>query len=113
MATLVTAVVRPHSVDGVKDALKGAGITGITVTEVKGFGRQGGQTETYRGAEYTIEFLPKMKMEVIVSDAMAAEVVELISSAAQSGKIGDGKIWTVPLGTLKRIRTGEMGDDAI
>ncbi len=113
MPTLVTAVIRPHSLDAVKDALKSSGVTGITVTEVKGFGRQGGHTETYRGAEYTIEFIPKIKVEAIVADAMAADAVATISGAASSGKIGDGKIWTAPLGSLTRIRTGEMGDDAI
>jgi nitrogen regulatory protein P-II 1 len=113
MATLVTAVIRPHSLDAVKDALKASGITGITVTEVKGFGRQGGKTEVYRGAEYTVEFLPKVKLEAIVPDADAASVVQTIASAAGTGKIGDGKVWTFPLGSLLRIRTGELGDDAI
>jgi nitrogen regulatory protein P-II 1 len=113
MATLVTAVIRPHSVDAVKDALKGIGVTGLTLTEVKGFGRQGGHTETYRGAEYTVDLLPKMKVEVIVAAGMAAEVISVIGSAAGSGKIGDGKVWSFPLETLMRIRTGEQGDDAI
>ncbi len=113
MATLVTAVIRPHSLDAVKEALKGIGVTGITITEVKGFGRQGGHTETYRGAEYTVEFLPKVKVEAIVVDAMAPDVVSAISGAAGSGKIGDGKIWTFPLESLMRIRTGEQGDDAV
>jgi nitrogen regulatory protein PII len=113
MATLVTAVIRPHSLDAVKEALKGIGVTGITITEVKGFGRQGGHTETYRGAEYTVEFIPKIKLEAIVPAALAAEVVQTIGSAAGSGKIGDGKVWTFPLDSLLRIRTGEQGDDAI
>ena len=86
---------------------------GITVTEVKGFGRQGGKTETYRGAEYTVDFLPKMKVEVICADADADRVVETITASASTGKIGDGKIWTVALDRLVRIRTGEMGADAI
>jgi nitrogen regulatory protein P-II 1 len=113
MPTLVTAVIRPHSLDAVKEALKAAGITGITVTEVKGFGRQGGHTETYRGAEYTVELLPKVKVEAIVPATIAAEAVQAIASAAASGRIGDGKIWTVPLESLVRIRTGQRGDDAI
>jgi len=113
MATLVTAVIRPHSLDAVKEALKGIGVTGITVTEVKGFGRQGGHTETYRGAEYTVEFLPKVKVEAIVTGSLAPEVVSAIASAAGSGKIGDGKIWTFPIESLMRIRTGEQGDDAV
>ena len=113
MATLVTAVIRPHSLEAVKDALKGAGVTGMTISEVKGFGRQGGHTETYRGAEYTVDLLPKIKLEAIVGADMVASVVEAISGAAGSGKIGDGKIWTYPIDTLMRIRTGEQGDDAI
>lgn len=113
MTTLITSIIRPHSLDGVKDALKAIGITGMTASEVKGFGRQGGQTETYRGAEYQIEFLPKIKLEVIVTDDLVDQVVSTISSAASSGRIGDGKIWTIPLGSLSRIRTGEMGDDAV
>jgi nitrogen regulatory protein PII len=113
MATLVTAVIRPHSLDAVKEALKAAGVTGITITEVKGFGRQGGHTEVYRGAEYTVEFLPKIKLEAIVAADLAPEVVQTITAAAGSGKIGDGKVWTVSLDSLLRIRTGEQGDDAI
>jgi nitrogen regulatory protein P-II 1 len=112
MATLVTAVIRPHSLDAVKEALRGAGVTGITVTEVKGAGRQGGQTETYRGAEYQIDLLPKIKVEAIVPDAQAAEVEDAIVGAARSERIGDGKIWSLPLGSLIRIRTGERGDEA-
>ncbi len=113
MATLVTAVIRPHSLDAVKEALKGAGVTGITITEVKGFGRQGGHTEVYRGAEYTVDLLPKVKVEAIVAPAAVSDVVSAIAGAAGSGKIGDGKIWTVPLESIMRIRTGELGDDAI
>jgi nitrogen regulatory protein PII len=113
MTTLVTAVIRPHSLDAVKEALEGIGVTGITITEVKGFGRQGGHTETYRGAEYTVEFIPKIKLEAIVPGTLAPEVVSTIASAAGSGKIGDGKIWSLPLDSLLRIRTGEQGDDAI
>lgn len=113
MATLVTAVIRPHSLDAVKEALKGIGVTGITITEVKGFGRQGGHTEVYRGAEYLVEFIPKIKVEAIVAGSLAPEVVTTIAAAAESGKIGDGKIWAFPLESLMRIRTGEQGDDAI
>jgi nitrogen regulatory protein PII len=113
MATLVTAVIRPHALDAVKEALKGAGVTGMTVTEVKGFGRQGGHTETYRGAEYLVEWIPKIKLEAIVADGAVAGVVEAISSSAGSGKIGDGKVWTFPLSSLMRIRTGERGDHAV
>jgi nitrogen regulatory protein P-II 1 len=112
MATLITAVIRPHALDQVKAALSSAGVSGITVTEVKGAGRQGGKTETYRGAEYTIDYLPKIKVEVIVPDATATEVEEVIAGAARTEKIGDGKIWSIPLGSLMRIRTGERGDDA-
>jgi nitrogen regulatory protein PII len=110
---LVTAIIKPHMLDEVKDGLKAKGVTGITVSEVKGFGRQGGHTETYRGTEYTIEFLPKVKVEVVVDDADVDAVVEVIASAAQTGKIGDGKIWTTEVGRLVRIRTGEEGVDAI
>jgi nitrogen regulatory protein P-II 1 len=113
MATIVTAIIRPHSLDTVKDALKAAGVTGITITEAKGFGRQGGHTETYRGAEYTVEFLPKIKLEAIVPDADADSVARTIADAARTGNIGDGKIWTLPVGSLLRIRTGELGDDAV
>jgi nitrogen regulatory protein PII len=110
---LVTAVIKPHKVDEVKDALRGIGIQGITLTEVKGFGRQGGHTETYRGAEYTIEFTPKVKLEVIVDSPDVPAVTEAIQSTASSGQIGDGKIWVSPIEGLIRIRTGEQGKDAI
>jgi len=110
---LVTAIIKPHMLDEVKDALKGKGVTGITVSEVKGFGRQGGHTETYRGTEYTIEFLPKVKVEVVVDDADIDSVVDAIAGSAQTGKIGDGKIWVTGVGRLVRIRTGEEGVDAI
>lgn len=113
MPTLITAIVRPHALDGVKTALKGAGVTGITVSEVRGFGRQGGHTETYRGTEYQVDFLPKLKVEIIVSDGDVADVVSTISDAARTDSIGDGKIWTTPVQSLTRIRTGEVGDDAV
>jgi nitrogen regulatory protein PII len=110
---LVTAVIKPHKVDDVNDALREVGIRGITATEVKGFGRQGGHTETYRGAEYTVEFTPKVKLEVIVDSADVAAVTEAIQSTASTGQIGDGKIWVTPVEALTRIRTGEQGKDAI
>jgi len=110
---LVTAIIKPHMLDEVKDALKGKGVTGITVSEVKGFGRQGGHTETYRGTEYTIEFLPKVKVEVVVDDGDVDSVVDAIAGGAQTGKIGDGKIWVTSVGRLVRIRTGEEGVDAV
>ena len=109
---LVTAIIKPHMLDEVKDALKALGISGMTVSEVKGFGRQGGHTETYRGTEYTIDFVPKVKLEVVV-DGEADGVVDAIGKAAQTGKIGDGKIWVTEVGRLVRIRTGEEGVDAV
>jgi nitrogen regulatory protein P-II 1 len=110
---LVTAVIKPHKLEDVKEALKGVGVQGITVSEVKGFGRQGGHTETYRGAEYTIDFVPKVKIEVVCGTDDAEKVAEAIASSAQTGKIGDGKIWMTSVDRLVRIRTGEMGADAI
>lgn len=110
---LITAVIKPHKVDEAKDALRAVGVKGITITEVKGFGRQGGHTETYRGAEYTIEFTPKIKLEVVVDDDIAGSVVETIRVTANSGQIGDGKIWVSPVEGLVRIRTGEQGKDAL
>ncbi len=113
MLSLVTAVIKPHKLDDVKEALKGVGVQGLTVTEVKGFGRQGGHTETYRGAEYTIDFVPKVKIELVCGTEDAEKVAEAIGTAAQTGKIGDGKIWITSVDRLSRIRTGEMGTDAI
>ena len=110
---LVTAVIKPHMLDQVKSALAAVGVQGLTVTEVKGFGRQGGHTETYRGAEYRVEFVPKVKLEIVVDESISAEVVEAIAKGAQTGKIGDGKIWVTPVGELIRIRTGETGPDAV
>jgi nitrogen regulatory protein P-II 1 len=110
---LITAVVKPFKLDDVKDALKEAGITGITVSEVRGFGRQGGHTETYRGAEYKIDFVPKVSLEVVVDDSAVDTVVEAIKSGAATGKIGDGKIWVSDVDRIVRIRTGEEGADAI
>ena len=108
---LVTAIIKPFTLNAVKDALKAAGIEGLTVTEVQGFGRQGGHTETYRGAEYTIDFVPKLKLELVVDDADLA--IDTIVQAARTGKIGDGKVWVTPVGELIRIRTGERGLEAI
>lgn len=110
---LITAVVKPFKVDDVKDALKAAGIEGITVTESRGFGRQGGHTEVYRGTEYQIDFVPKVKLEVVVTDDRVDAVVDAIAGAAKTGKIGDGKIWVTDVSTVVRIRTGELGSDAI
>ncbi|HNJ97576.1 MAG TPA: P-II family nitrogen regulator [Ilumatobacteraceae bacterium] len=110
---LITAIIKPHKLDDVKDALKAAGITGITVTEVKGFGRQGGHTETYRGSEYKIDFLPKVKLELIVEDGAIDGAIEAVKGAAASGKIGDGKIWVTGIERIVRIRTGEEGAEAI
>ncbi len=110
---LVTAVIKPHMLDEVKESLRSVGISGMTVGEVKGFGRQGGHTETYRGAEYRVDFVPKVKIEIVVDDVDAQQVVEAIATSAQTGKIGDGKIWLTPVGLLVRIRTGERDSDAI
>ena len=110
---LVTAVIKPFKLDDVKDALKEAGVAGITVSEVRGFGRQGGHTETYRGAEYKIDFVPKVSLSVVVADDAADNVVDTIVASAATGKIGDGKIWVTDVERLVRIRTGEEGADAI
>ncbi|MGB9357379.1 MAG: P-II family nitrogen regulator [Acidimicrobiia bacterium] len=110
---LITAVIKPHKVDEVIDALKTAGIQAVTVTEVKGFGRQGGHTETYRGAEYTVDFTPKVKLEIVVDASDVAMATDVIQTTATSGKIGDGKIWITPVESVVRIRTGEQGADAI
>jgi nitrogen regulatory protein P-II 1 len=110
---LVTAIVKPHKLDAVKEALTGVGATGMTVTEVKGFGRQGGHTETYRGAEYQIDFLPKVKVEVLCPTDEAEKIADAIAQSAQTGKVGDGKIWISPIDRAVRIRTGEQGADAV
>ena len=110
---LVTAVIKPFKLDDVKDALKEAGSSGITVSEVRGFGRQGGHTETYRGAEYKIDFVPKVQVKIVVEDSAVDAVVEAITKSAATGKIGDGKIWVTDVDRLVRIRTGEEGSDAI
>lgn len=110
---LVTAIIKPHKVDDVKDALKAAGLQGMTVDEVKGFGRQGGKTEIYRGAEYVVDLLPKVKIETVVPDDIADQVAEVIVAAARTGKIGDGKVWISSIDKIIRIRTGELGDEAV
>ena len=110
---LITAVVKPFKLDDVRTALSEVGVQGMTVTEVKGFGRQKGHTELYRGAEYVVDFLPKVKIELAVDDSMVEQAVEAITKAAQTGKIGDGKIFITPLEEIIRICTGETGPDAI
>lgn len=110
---LITAVVKPHQVDQVKEALNGVGVQGMTVTEAQGYGRQGGHTETYRGTEYKVSFTPKSRLEIVVDDAQSASVVDAIMNAARTGKIGDGKIWVSDVSSMVRIRTGEQGADAI
>jgi nitrogen regulatory protein P-II 1 len=113
MAFLVTAIIKPHRLDDVREAVRGTGVIGMTVSEVQGYGRQSGKTETFRGAEYTIDFVPKVRVEVIVPDTDVDKVVDVIASAARTGKIGDGKLWAYPLDRVMRIRTGELGEDAI
>lgn len=113
MVHLVTAVLKPHRVEEVKDALRGIGVLGMTISEVKGFGRQGGHTETYRGAEYSVDFVPKIKVEVICDSSEADKVVDTIVESARTGKIGDGKIWVSPVERLVRVRTGERDTEAL
>jgi nitrogen regulatory protein PII len=110
---LVTAIIKPFKLDEVREALSEIGIQGMTVSEVKGFGRQKGHTELYRGAEYTVDFLPKLRLELAVADALVEQVVEALCNAAHTGKIGDGKIFVLPLEQAVRIRTGEHGDIAL
>lgn len=109
----VEAIIKPFKLDEVKEALNEIGIQGITVSEVKGFGRQKGHTELYRGAEYVVDFIPKIKMEIIVADEQVAQVVDTIADAAKTGRIGDGKIFVSPIDDIVRIRTGERGEDAL
>jgi len=110
---LVTGIIQPHRLDDVKSALEAAGIRGMTVSEASGYGRQKGHTEVYRGAEYTVDLVPKIRIEVLVNDEDAATVLEVIVTAAQTGKIGDGKVWSVPVDEVARVRTGERGADAL
>ena len=113
MLELVTAVIKPYKVDEVKEALLAIGVEGMTLTEVRGFGRQRGKTENFRGSEYKIDFVPKVRVEIIVDAAHTEHLVSLIGDTARTGKIGDGKVWTTPVGSLLRVRTGETGSDAI
>jgi nitrogen regulatory protein P-II 1 len=110
---LVEAIIKPFKLDEVKDALNDIGIEGITVSEVKGFGRQKGHTELYRGAEYVVDFIPKIKLEIAIADELVAKVVETIETSARTGRIGDGKIFIIPLDEALRIRTGEKGNEAV
>jgi nitrogen regulatory protein P-II 1 len=113
MPYLVTAIIKPFKLEEVKEGLRGAGILGLTVSEIQGYGRQGGKTEAFRGNEYKIEFVPKVMIEVLVDTADVDKVIDIISTGARTGKIGDGKIWATPVDRLMRIRTGELGDDAL
>ena len=113
MVHLVTAVIKPFKLEEVKDALRGAGVLGMTVSEVQGYGRQGGKSETFRGGEYTVSFVPKVKVEVLVDSTDVDKVIDIITSVAKTGKIGDGKIWATNLDRLIRVRTGEQGADAL
>ncbi len=110
---LITAIIKPFKLEDVKVALEGRGIHGLTVSEASGFGRQRGHTEVYRGAEYTVDLVPKVRVEVLVDDANAESVIDAIVGAAQTGKIGDGKVWMVPVEAVVRVRTGERGPDAL
>ena len=110
---LITAILKPFKLDEVKDALQAHGVTGMTVSEASGFGRQGGHTEVYRGAEYTVDLIPKVRLEVLVDDAEAESVIGVIVNAASTGSIGDGKVWSTPVDQVVRVRTGERGVDAI
>ncbi len=110
---LITAILKPFKLDDVKNALQSHGVTGMTVSEASGFGRQGGHTEVYRGAEYTVDLIPKIRLEVLVDDAEAESVIDVIVKAASTGSIGDGKVWSTPVDHVVRVRTGERGVDAI
>ncbi|MEW2218264.1 MULTISPECIES: P-II family nitrogen regulator [Streptomyces] len=110
---LITAVIKPYQLDEVKEALRAFGVQGLTVTEASGYGRQRGHTEVYRGAEYTVDLVPKVRIEVLAEDEEAEQLLEIVVKAARTGKIGDGKVWTVPVETAVRVRTGERGPDAL
>jgi len=110
---LITAIIKPHQLDEVKEALESFGVAGMTISEASGYGRQRGHSEVYRGAEYTVDFVPKVRLEVLVDDVDSSDVLEVILKAAQTGRIGDGKIWSVPVEEVVRVRTGERGVDAL
>ncbi len=110
---LITAIIKPHQLDEVKEALEAFGVAGMTISEASGYGRQRGHSEVYRGAEYTVDFVPKVRLEVLVDDTDASDVIDVILKAAQTGRIGDGKIWSVPVDEVVRVRTGERGVDAL
>ncbi|MBB2985264.1 P-II family nitrogen regulator [Terracoccus luteus] len=110
---LITAIIKPHQLDEVKEALEAFGVAGMTISEASGYGRQRGHSEVYRGAEYTVDFVPKVRLEVLVDDVDGSDVLEVILKAAQTGRIGDGKIWSVPVEEVVRVRTGERGVDAL
>ncbi|MBG6141084.1 P-II family nitrogen regulator [Longispora fulva] len=110
---LITAVIKPHQLEAVKEALAALGVAGMTVSEVQGYGRQKGHTEVYRGAEYTVEFVPKIRLEVVIDEFDAAKVVDALVTAARTGRIGDGKVWVTPVEDVVRVRTGEHGLDAL
>ncbi len=110
---LITAIIKPHQLDEVKEALEAYGISGMTISEASGYGRQRGHSEVYRGAEYTVDFVPKVRVEVLIDDLDAGSVIDVILKAAQTGRIGDGKIWAIPVEDVVRVRTGERGHDAL
>ena len=110
---LITAIVKPFTLDDVKTSLEDAGVLGMTVSEVQGYGRQKGHTEVYRGAEYSVDFVPKVRIEVVIDDSIVDKVVDAIVRSARTGKIGDGKVWVSPVETIVRVRTGERGTDAL
>jgi nitrogen regulatory protein P-II 1 len=113
VAHLVTAIIKPFKLEEVKEALRGTGVLGMTVSEVQGFGRQGGKTQAWRGSEYKVEFVPKVKVEILVETSQVDKVLDVIAANARTGQIGDGKVWAVPVDRVMRVRTGELGDDAL
>ena len=110
---LITAIIKPHQLDEVKQALEAFGVSGMTISEASGYGRQRGHTEVYRGAEYTVDLVPKVRIEVLVEDDDASAVIDVITKSAQTGRIGDGKVWSIPVETVVRVRTGERGPSAL
>jgi len=113
VAHLVTAIIKPFKIEEVKEALRAAGVLGLTISEVQCYGRQGGKSEVFRGSEYKVEFVPKVKLEIVVDSDQLDKVIDLVAATARTGKIGDGKVWAVDLDRLMRVRTGEIGDDAL